>query len=526
MNNDGEVHPPPRPSTRAKSSAIPEEKLKEVVRAMVEAQVAKEQAIVKEAIGIAVKIVGASLAILVAIFTIFSITTWDNIESKTLEVVEKKVDTLVSDSKSDTAVKNKIDDLMNRLIVAWQLSRLEKIDPDIMPSEPEYDLDYDDWRRLESWIMKPTLPLEDFANTVSVLNRQTDGRRDEDADKVFAPMLEPLADTSPYSWLVWQSRKIDSILSSFKHPNLGSRALALIGSDSLSDTTRAAAALYVGDVRYYQGVNGLLEDYAKLGAGPIKWNVLISCVNLGIVNPPELMEGTEGPVALPAVQLVLQDFVNQKDTTKEQLEAATTMIRNLAGSTAGKEASKDLISYLLRKNAHFSIDSETVADVYSVRDTIGIPKSQDPPSVNLDMPALKGMSVAYQDSKIDINEFANLSYYWDYLGELANSGNIDGLATILLRNTGVKQFPRGFSYVGIIVTAAAGSIATVDLGGADQDIDINSMARVLVSQGRDPTTKVITLTWTDKNGVRTSGRLVAFKGTGFKLALKDVGLGG
>jgi hypothetical protein len=93
--------------------AVPPE-IRAVIQAEIRDQLDRERAILRDAGSLALKIVGGAFALLLAIFTIFGLTTWKDIASQTVAYMKQRVDGLIQNSDSESGVKQTLNDLVNR----------------------------------------------------------------------------------------------------------------------------------------------------------------------------------------------------------------------------------------------------------------------------------------------------------------------------------------------------------------------------------------------------------------------------
>jgi len=94
-----------------------------MVRLEVSSQLEAEQKILREAVGLAAKIVAGAIALLLGIFTLFSLTTWRDIKSEVTATVRKQSEDLIQRADSETSVKEVLNDLYNRSVIGAALIR-------------------------------------------------------------------------------------------------------------------------------------------------------------------------------------------------------------------------------------------------------------------------------------------------------------------------------------------------------------------------------------------------------------------
>jgi hypothetical protein len=157
-------------------------------------QLDRERAILKEAGSIALKVIGGAFATLLAILTVFGLTTWKEIAKVTTEYMKLRVDDLVQKSDSETGVKQVLNDLVNRAIVSSELASKQRGNKDTI------ELPKTEWDRLKEWIKVESLENQEFSDALAILNAQSSDRKKIDANSFLSEMLNP-PDGSSYQWL-------------------------------------------------------------------------------------------------------------------------------------------------------------------------------------------------------------------------------------------------------------------------------------------------------------------------------------
>jgi hypothetical protein len=115
-----------KPADVRTTSPSVEHEIRALVAAEVQMQLDRERAILKEAGSIALKVIGGAFATLLAILTVFGLTTWKEIAKVTTEYMKLRVDDLVQKSDSETGVKQVLNDLVNRAIVSSELASKQR----------------------------------------------------------------------------------------------------------------------------------------------------------------------------------------------------------------------------------------------------------------------------------------------------------------------------------------------------------------------------------------------------------------
>jgi len=96
--------------------------IQRLVRNEVEAQLAKEQKLLKDSVGLAAKIIGAAITIFLAIFTIFGLTTWRDIKQETTQIVKKQAEELIQKADSETSASSRLRIGVADLGMCWEAS--------------------------------------------------------------------------------------------------------------------------------------------------------------------------------------------------------------------------------------------------------------------------------------------------------------------------------------------------------------------------------------------------------------------
>ena len=246
--------------------------LQALVAAEVQRQLDRERLILRDAGNLALKIIGGSFALLIAVFTIFGLNTWSGVSQTTKEYMQRKVDDLVGRTDSETGVKQTLNDLVNHAIVASELTNLNRKQEGI--ELPKYE-----WDRLKAWLQVDGLSIEDFTDTVTLLNAQSDDRKNLDANGTLKYMLSPQGGKL-HEVVKNRPDKIDAILSNFEHSDLGAAAMEIAQSSNLSEDLRIRAINYVRTVKYTDGFEKIMAIENSSESGPLKQAALVACAVL------------------------------------------------------------------------------------------------------------------------------------------------------------------------------------------------------------------------------------------------------
>jgi hypothetical protein len=74
---------------------------------------------------LALKIIGAAFALLIAMFTIFGLTTRQDVSKVSTEYMKGQVDSLVNGADKESGVKQILNDLVKHAIVDSKLAKLQ-----------------------------------------------------------------------------------------------------------------------------------------------------------------------------------------------------------------------------------------------------------------------------------------------------------------------------------------------------------------------------------------------------------------
>jgi hypothetical protein len=187
--------------------------------------------------------------------------------------MQKKVDDLVGRSDSETGVKQTLNDLVNRAIVASELTAL------LRAENKGIELPMYEWNRLKSWLKVDGLSVEDFSNTLDVLNAQSDERKTLDANGILKYMLSPKGG-SLHDVVKDRPDKIEAILSHFQNQDMGASAVEIAQSSDFSQELRISAINYLRDLDYVDGFEKLIVVESSAEPGTLKQAALATCAVL------------------------------------------------------------------------------------------------------------------------------------------------------------------------------------------------------------------------------------------------------
>ena len=482
--------PNPAPSPSAELKLM----IQTQVSAEVQAQLDRERIILRDAGILALKIVGAAFALLLAIFTVFGLTTWRDVANQTTDYMKQRVDNLIQSSDSETGVKQTLNDLVNRSIVASELASLSR------QQGKALDLPKFEWDRLKAWVKFESLGIQEFSDTLGILNAQAVGRKKADANGFLSEMLSP-PDTSPYRWITKQPDKRLAIMSNFKHADLGASALAIAQSTAVSEDLRLAAITYIRDVNYTEGFDKLIALASGADDGPLKTQALLTSAKLNPANRlflAEMMKLMSQPTfdsISSAAQIVDQlwaegdPFPNDIDSVVE-MQVLTT--------------SKELLSFAFRSGAYLQLDTL----LHTIR-----PGNVGPtnPSFSILVPMSK--TSARFEGSWTLDGFSKLKPYWALLTDAANGGDKNMIAEYMFSSFGPTS-----SSAGVTITLGANSSLQVkdDLGN-ELVLKAGDATAILLLPVRRGSSD-LPVQWS-KGPTSNKGTILQFSGGGFSLSL-------
>jgi hypothetical protein len=481
---------------RSRMDSIDDQAIKSLIAAEVERQLDKERAIIKEASGIALKIIAGAFALLLAIFTVFGLTTWKDVAKETTSYMKVKVDDLIQKADAETSVKQTLNDLVNRTIVAAELTAIKRGDGKLVL--PKYE-----WDRLRSWLKTENLGSEEFSDALAILGAQGEERKKADANGFLSEMLNP-TDASPYRWIRKQPEKRTLILSNFKHVDMGASAFELARSTTLSQETRIAAVKYLGDVNYVDSFEGLLALSSKMEDGELKMQLLVTCAKL---RP-----------AHSAFTATMKALVTQ--STPNALMTSANVVQQLAeypsfASDDGNVVSatlKQLLSFILKNGGFISIEYLDYTlygrnDVYATghwKTTLWVPTDK----------------VGGARSGVDLGpprKLQNLEQYWELLREAANAGDEPAMRNLVLRPS-FRPAPSPEVSVQLGLGSTSEIVVKVDSDEKQRILTQKDTRDVLLSSA-SRNGGALKVHWVDQEKRTLEGTVVQFDGANFSVSL-------
>jgi hypothetical protein len=504
-------------STPGAAAPVSQEAIERLVRSEVERQFEKEGRVFKDSIALAVKMLGGALTVFVAIFTILGFKSWGDIEKITQAYVQGRAEALILEEDSKANLHDTLTNLLNRTIVNAYLSKRTTDDEavgDVSGFEFEFegeeaegiDLPVSDWNRLRGWILEEDLPLQDFVDTLDVLDSQSGDRKKADA-QVLAELLNPR--TGP-QWMRNQRDKVEAILTTFRHKDLGASAAEIVDFTAYSDELRSKAAGYVGDVGYVEGVDRLLRAYGTLPGGSAKRLALVASARLS----PDHTE------VMKAERHLMAQAPNSGDPSSEQIDTVAALVAALPESLSSVQddfnekpvnaLAAELVQYAARNGINFRVGYPRRPGSTSAR---GIPTRV---IVGRENEEHSESRAAYS-----VETFQELSPYWTALGILAGKADMDGLKLLLPRR---RQFKDSDSFPILLATriqAFPGARATiVEAASPMREVDLDSLKEAFVETVASQGKLEMRIYWFDATQLR-SAELIRLRGKDFTFALEE-----
>ncbi|MGL4961967.1 MAG: hypothetical protein ACRC67_12090 [Inquilinus sp.] len=483
-----------------------EEYFKNIIRDEVERQFSKEQQLLKDSVFLSAKIIGFSIIIFLGIFAVFGVSTWNDIKKQVSDIITQQTELLIRNEDESTNLKDTLTSLLNKSIVSSYLISKEK----------SIDLNFSDWKRLQDWIKRKELPLQDFSDTLSVLNRQSEERRKAIANQILSEMLSPNWE-SPYIWIKKQPEKTTSIIENFHHHDLGLSAIEIIESNSTSQQNRLLAADYVRDVKFVDGFDRIFADYQKLPWGVMKRKLLITCTSL---KPDDARIGNELEKILsdePSfgnVQTIVSALeILNRLSTRSELYGIDRRFVELKGAMLRYAVKNGLRFYVLflgdldhpipmansddEWNAHFRIG------------TLGFDDSGLPEPL---------------DVLFEISDFKQFKEYWDLLSLTASSEDSefsDVKQLLLTTSSFISQSPaNNLSAYGLILDADPDAVAITLENKQTIPVKVSDMRNPYIVSNGNRGFESFRIKWIDKNGDSKFRIIVGLLGNDIEFSLK------
>jgi hypothetical protein len=479
----------PKPPETDQEGAIPSQ-IKAMVQAEIRDQLDRERGILRDAGSLALKIIGGAFALLLAIFTVFGLTTWKDIANQTTDYMKQRVDALIQNRDSEVGVRQTINDLVNRAIIAAELTSLNR-------NRTTLDLPKFEWDRLKAWLKLESLETQEFEDTLAILNAQSAERKKADANSFLSEMLNP-PDESPYRWIVRQPEKRLVIMQNFSHQDLGSSAVAIAVS-SASEDLRLAAIKYIGDVKYTDGFEKVITIASSADDDRLKTEALLTSAKLRPTNRlflaelTKLMSESSSKSIHAAIRIVLQFW--EEGDPYPNLNDADTEMQVLA-------TSKELLAFALNGGAYIELRAPPIV----------FPGDRISTTMTIWVPAGKSGATG---SSLPPEQFGRLKPYWDLLADAANAADTTKLSGYMF--SGSTNGPPNNAAIRL---GAKSSLIVKSEAGNDITLKANDRAEILLLPMRRGS-RDLSVQWT-KDNQAFKGTISNFSGKDFEFSLHTV----
>lgn len=476
------------------------EALDAVVADLVKKQIDRELQLIKESGGIALKILGASLALFLAVFTLFGITTWNDIKKETKQYVKSKTDSLLNSSNTETGVKSNLNTLLNMSIVNSYLIKLSK------SSVTKLNLRDNEWSRIKSWIKGERLGLQEFKDALTILNAQEEEKKRKDVFEFLSEMINPVKD-SQYTWIRKQPDKILAILENFKHKDLGSSTIKAVLSEKYTEDLRIEAVQYVKEIGYTEGYGELIEFASYLKKGKLRVEILITCASLDPLDDrfkEEVKKLLDTKYGNERIRAILAIVIEVYKFSKKNKVAQSTLLLI-------QQYNIELLHYAIELGAYLQIDEHYYEKngASNYHENIGI---------QVLYPSSSGVPGMKFSSIVDLKKW---HVYWKSLEILAVKEDIDGFRKLLISDPFIKIIARG--KIPIFIEASLGESTNLA-------VELDSGEKLMLSNGNSSNIKIfpvdvsfwvlksksILIAWRNNDGELIFGELKGFSGKSFQ----------
>jgi hypothetical protein len=485
------------------------------IREELRRQLETERKLLTDAVGLAIKIVITAFGVLLTIFTVFGLTTWKDIKAETASIVSKQATELLEKANSETGVKEQLNDLLNRtLVVSTLVARARTPDANV-------ELSRNDWDRLRRWIQNENLPLQDFSDVLAVLNAQSDDRKKADANRLLAELLNP-PEQSAYRWIRKQPEKIDAILAIFKHQDMGSTAIDVLESKLISVKTRGAAADYVLEVGFSDGVERLLAVHDGASDGTIRRRSLVAATALQPNSPvvlsrvKKISEDQSDPERVAtALQILGLIYPSSNPSTTRATAQDFDALKTTSHTLFAFAASRGLTVRATVPDSSFGPRSDRLFPTTASRPVAPVLQFWFPTSKSSSRSVLR----------MTVDQFEEFEPYWVYLSDRANIGAVNDFRAMLPRPGFTRsllassQLQDSF----IAVTAAPDAqISLAEKGVAPGEFMVANLNNLRVPLLQSERSENVQVSWDDVHGEVHSAVLSGFRGNNFKFQLRSV----
>jgi hypothetical protein len=444
-----------------------------LVAAEVQRQLDHERLLLRDAGGLALKIIGGSFALFIAVFAIFGLNTWSGVSQMAKDYTERRVDDLIGRSDSETGVKQTLNDLVNHAIVASELATHQSAKDNTLEL-PKYE-----WDRLKAWLSGESLSIGDFSDTLAVLNAQSADRKKLDANGILKYMLSPQGGRL-HDVVKDRPDKIEAIFGSFKHQDMGAAAAEIAESSKFSEELRIDAVKYVQDLKYVGGFEKIIGVAISANPGMLKQTALVTSAllqpahKLFINEADKLVSHPATTDSVVAAARIVQALWLTADLRKPDIDVNKDVV----------ETSERLLRFALSNGLWFDADINQNVLLF-------VPQ-QDMPDASSEL-------------------FAKFTPYWTLLSRAANASDLATLSTSLF----LSFLPDMTGAAATVNLSRESALVVRDNSGQERTLQGKEISEVYMwhEQRSDP----LSVRWTESGGA-VSGTPLRFIGGGFTLS--------
>jgi hypothetical protein len=426
-----------------------------------------------------------------AIFTVFGLTTWNDVKKETSAFVKDRADELIQRSDSETGVKQTLNNLVNRAIVASELLRLNR--------ENGHDLELPqyEWDRLRNWLKIESLDIHEFTDVLTILNAQKKDRKKADANGFLSEMLSP-PENSSYQWMKKQPDKRVAIMATFEQLDMGASALELATSSGVSEETKIAAIKYIRAIHFAEGFDKILQMATSPDDGNLEREALITSA---VLRPTDQRVKTQ-----------IDKLTSQSTPRSSSLRIATDIVREVWRNRYEQEEEPDrlevgkkLLEFAFMNGVFLQEEENSAYARYRLTQDSDFP----PPRVRLAFWTPTGAGTVFPGG--DTKQLLQLKPYWALLGDAAEDNDISKIKRLAMRT----------SRPAIQITIPKTATLIVEKENGEQTTLFNEAAesvRIIGSFRRLGNDRPLQVIWTDAEKRTFRGSVTAFSGKGFQFS--------
>ncbi len=459
------------------------------------------------------KILSWLFGVVVALLGWLGFATFRDLAKGAKDIVTVKVTELINSQDSETGVKSRLAELVNRsVITAHLLDEKRTTQRNLNPHagrvitvssarpQADQDLDLDDWKRLGRWIQDPTLSESDFTDALLLLGRQGGDRVKQDCHDFLAAMVNP-PEKGQFSWMRGKDSKRRAILEVFRGAGLESAALQIVLNRREKLELRIASLGYLSAVNFRPAARDLLPLVQGQEEQALKDQALYTCASLD-------------PLSSEMVKLA-QSVANDEKTGKS--DAATDRALKLAAAiwyapvtiaAKGDDLRAAKLQALI-EGEKLTFSSQLIAPALQNQRAFVIKLNDQ--AVGFYVNALE----PYKSFGVSIADFLQFKPYWGVLAQVANKGQLALVGWMA---------PRSALQEGLWALAVAATSKGSLKSGKDS-VDASHASRIVLARTVNAEAKrkweSLELLWTDTALRDHEGPLTDLQGTGFEFTFPD-----